>query len=191
MRAIFVTSNENKRREVERILGVKLDAASPELPEVQSLDFVEVVRAKALAAHEALALDLPPTPILVEDSGIVFEAWNGMPGALTKWFLESVGNEGLLKMLASFDDRSARAVCAVAVVDGAGEVEVFTGEVAGRISDEPKGNHGFGWDSIFIPEIGSRTYGEMGEEKNADSHRTRAFRSARKWLVGLPPRRIE
>jgi non-canonical purine NTP pyrophosphatase (RdgB/HAM1 family) len=166
MRAIFVTSNENKRREAEGVLGVKLDAASPELPEIQSLDFAEVVRHKALAAYDALALDLPPTPILVEDSGIVFGAWNGMPGALTKWFLESSGNEGLLKMLASFEDRSARAVCCVAVVDGAGEVE-----------------GGFGWDSIFVPEGSSRTYAEMGEEKNSDSHRARAFRSAGKWLA--------
>ncbi|MBA2691025.1 MAG: RdgB/HAM1 family non-canonical purine NTP pyrophosphatase [Rubrobacter sp.] len=183
MRAIFVTSNENKRREAEGVLGVKLDAASPELPEIQSLDFAEVVRHKALAAYDALALDLPPTPILVEDSGIVFGAWNGMPGALTKWFLESSGNEGLLKMLASFEDRSARAVCCVAVVDGAGEVEVFTGEVGGTISEEPRGEGGFGWDSIFVPEGSSRTYAEMGEEKNSDSHRARAFRSAGKWLA--------
>ncbi|MBA2375727.1 MAG: non-canonical purine NTP pyrophosphatase [Rubrobacter sp.] len=186
MRAIFVTSNENKRREAERILGVKLDAASPNLPEIQSLDFTEVVRAKALAAYEALALDLPPTPIIVEDSGVVFEAWNGMPGALTKWFLKSAGNEGLLKMLSSFDDRAARAVCAVAVVDGTGDgIEVFVGEVAGRVAEESRGEGGFGWDSIFIPDGGSRTYGEMGEAKNADSHRARAFRRAGKCLAGL------
>jgi XTP/dITP diphosphohydrolase len=184
MRAIFVTSNENKRREAERILGVKLDAASPELPEIQSLDFEEVVRAKALAAHEALALDLPPVPVVVEDSGIVFEAWNGMPGALTKWFVESVGNEGLLKMLSGFDGRSARAVCAVAVVGGRGEgVEVFTGEVEGTIAEEPRGEGGFGWDPIFVPKGDFRTYAEMGKEKNADSHRTRAFRRAGKWLA--------
>ncbi len=185
MRAIFVTSNENKRREAEGLLRVKLDAASPDLPEIQSLDFTEVARAKALAAYEALALDLPPTPIIVEDSGIVFEAWNGMPGALTKWFLESAGNEGILRMLASFDDRSARAVSCVAVVDGAGEVEVFTGEVEGTVSEEARGEDGFGWDAIFIPEGGSRTYAEMGEAKNADSHRTRAFRSAGTWLARL------
>lgn len=185
MRAIFVTSNENKRREAEGVLGVKLDSASPELPEIQSLDVGEVVRAKALAAYETLVLDLPPTPIIVEDSGIVFEAWNGLPGALTKWLLESVGNEGLLKMLSSFDDRSARAVCAVAVVDGTGEVAIFTGEVMGSISEKPRGEGGFGWDSIFIPEGGSSTYAEMGDAKNADSHRSRAFRSAGKWLAGL------
>lgn len=185
MRAIFVTSNENKRREAEEILRVKLDSAAPDLPEIQSLDFAEVARAKVLAAYEALALDLPPTPIIVEDSGIVFDSWNGMPGALTKWFLESAGNEGLLRMLSSFEDRSARAVCCVAVVDGAGEVEVFMGEVEGKVAEEPRGEGGFGWDPIFIPVGGSRTYAEMGEGKNADSHRTRAFRSAGKWLARL------
>lgn len=177
-----MTSNENKRREIESILGVKLDSASPDLPEIQSLDFAEVVRAKALAAHEALALDLPPTPVIVEDSGIIFDAWNGLPGALTKWFLSSAGNEGMLVMLSGFEDRSARAVCCVAVVDEAGEVSVFRGEVAGKIAEKPRGEGGFGWDSIFIPKGGPATYAELGEEKNRDSHRTRAFREVRKWL---------
>ena len=174
-----MTTNEHKRREVERILGVELARAAPEVPEVQALDFAEVAAQKARWAYEALGR--PPRPILVEDSGLVIGAWNGLPGALTKWFLSSVGYEGLLKMLGG-EDRRACAVCAVAVVDGRGEVRVFKGEVRGEISPEPRGEGGFGWDPIFVPEGSELSYAQMGEAKNEDSHRARAFRQVRGWL---------
>jgi XTP/dITP diphosphohydrolase len=181
MRAVFVTTNEHKRREVERILGVELERAAPDVPEIQALDLAEVAAHKARSAYEALGS--PPHPVLVEDSGLVVGAWNGLPGALTKWFLSSVGNEGLLGMLCA-EDRSARAVCAVAVAGRRGEVRVFRGEVRGEIAPEPRGEGGFGWDPIFVPEGGELTYAQMGDAKNDDSHRARAFRQVRGWLEG-------
>ena len=177
-----MTTNEHKRREVERILGVELERAALEprdIPEVQALDFAEVAAHKARSAYDALGR--PPYPVLVEDSGLVVGAWNGLPGALTKWFLSSVGNEGLLGMLCG-GDRRASAVCAVAVADSRGEVRVFRGEVGGSIAPEPRGEGGFGWDPIFVPEGGELTYAQMGEAKNEDSHRARAFRQVRRWL---------
>ena len=179
MRAVFVTTNEHKRGEVQKILGVELKRAAPDVPEVQALDFAEVARHKARSAYEALGK--PPYPVLVEDSGLIIGAWNGLPGALTKWFLSSVGYEGLLKMLCD-GDRRARAVCAVAVADHRGEVRIFRGEVRGEISPEPKGGGGFGWDPIFVPEGSGLTYAQMGDAKNEDSHRARAFRQVRRWL---------
>ena len=179
MRAAFVTTNEHKRREVERILGVELERAGPDVLEVQALDFAEVAIHKARSAYDALGR--PPHPVLVEDSGLVIEVWNGLPGALTKWFLSSVGYQGLLKML-SGEDRRARAVCAVAVADRGGEVRVFRGEVEGALAPEPRGEGGFGWDPIFVPEGSELTYAQMGEAKNEDSHRARAFRQVRGWL---------
>ncbi len=183
MKAIFVTSNEHKRREVSEILGVELEGAAPDLPEIQALSVAEVAEAKSLATHEALGL--PDRPVLVEDSGLVVEAWNGLPGAFTKWFVQSVGNEGLLRMLPPDADRSARAVCAVAVAGPSPEeVRVFLGEAAGSLATEPRGEGGFGWDPIFIPSDSTLTYAQMGREKNADSHRARAFREVRSWLEG-------
>ena len=179
MKALFVTTNEHKHREVEGILGVELERTAPDIPEVQALDFAEVAAHKARSAFEALGR--PPYPVMVEDSGIVILAWNGLPGALTKWFLASVGNEGLLEMLGG-GERRARAVCAVAVADGGGEVRVFQGEVGGEISPEPRGRGGFGWDPIFVPEGSDLTYAQMGEAKNEDSHRARAFIQVRGWL---------
>ena len=180
MKAIFVTTNEHKRREVQQILGVALDGADLDLPEVQAIDPAEVAAEKARAAREALGdTDLP---ILVEDSGLMVDAWGGFPGALTKWVMQSVGNEGLLRMLAPGEDRSASAVCVVALAEADGKVRTFRGEVRGKVAESPRGEGGFGYDPVFVPGWSSMTYAEMGEGKNKDSHRARAFRAVREWL---------
>jgi non-canonical purine NTP pyrophosphatase (RdgB/HAM1 family) len=180
MKAIFVTTNEHKRREVQEILGVALGGADLDLPEVQAIDPAEVAAEKARAAREALGdTDLP---ILVEDSGLMVDAWGGFPGALTKWVMQSVGNEGLLRMLAPGEDRSASAVCVVALAGADGEVRTFRGEVRGTIAASPRGEGGFGYDPVFVPGWSSLTYAEMGEAKNKDSHRARAFRAVKEWL---------
>ena len=183
MSAVFVTSNENKLREVAEILGVDLDRAEVEVPEIQSLDFGEVAAAKALTARDVLGA--PPYPVIVDDSGLAVGAWGGFPGPLTRWLMKSVGNAGLLRMLAAEKDRSARAVCAVAVAYASGSIRVFRGVVHGEISHQPRGEGGFGFDPIFVPEGETRTYAEMGEEKSMDSHRTRALREAREGIAGL------
>lgn len=180
MRAIFVTTNEHKRREVQQILGVELERADLDLPEIQAIDPAEVASEKASAAREALGE--PAVPVLVEDSGLMVDAWGGFPGALTKWLMQSVGNEGLLRMLGADDERSARAVCVVALAEADGTVRTFRGEVQGTVAESPRGEGGFGYDPVFIPESSSLTYAEMGEGKNTDSHRARAFRAVREWL---------
>ena len=180
MEALFVTSNHNKAREAAEILGIELRSIALDLPELQDLDVAQVAAVKATAAREAIGA--PDSPILVEDSGLVVEAWNGLPGALTKWFLASVGNEGILNMLSGEKDRSARAVCAVAIAFADGYTRVFLGEVGGSIALEPRGSGGFGWDPIFVPEGYSETYAELGSRKHEDSHRARALGAAREVL---------
>ncbi len=184
MKALFVTTNPNKAREAAEILGVELHSVALDLPELQALDVSEVATAKAATAREALGA--PDSPILVEDSGLVVEAWNGLPGALTRWFLQSVGNEGLLRMLSAYGDRSARAVCAVAIAAADGSVRAYLGEVEGSVAPEPRGSGGFGWDPIFVPEGHAQTYAELGARKHEDSHRARALKAARAGL-GAPP----
>ncbi len=180
MDALFVTSNHNKAREAAEILKLELHTVALDLPEPQGLDVAEVAAQKARAARGALGD--PDQPVLVEDSGLVFEAWNGLPGALTKWFLNSVGNQGLLRMLSAYNDRSARAVCAVAVSYAGGSVRAFVGEVRGDIAPEPRGSGGFGWDPIFVPKGYTRTYAELDASKHEFSHRARALRAAREVL---------
>jgi XTP/dITP diphosphohydrolase len=180
VKAIFVTTNEHKRREVQEILGFELERADLDLPEIQAIDPAEVAADKARAAREVLGR--PRLPVLVEDSGLMVDAWNGFPGALTKWLMQSIGSEGLLRMLPPGEDRSARAVCVVALAQADGNVLTFRGEVPGTLAQRPRGTGGFGYDPVFIPEWSSMTYAEMGEGKNEDSHRARAFRAVREWL---------
>jgi non-canonical purine NTP pyrophosphatase (RdgB/HAM1 family) len=182
--ALFVTSNPNKAREAAEILGIELVNVDLDLPELQALDVAQVAANKAATAREALGF--PDSPVLVEDSGLLVEAWNGLPGALTKWFLRSVGNEGLLRMLAGEEDRAARAVCAVAVAATDGSVRAFVGEVGGSIAYQPRGSTGFGWDPIFVPSGHAETYAELGARKHEDSHRARALKAARAGLEAAP-----
>lgn len=175
----MVTGNENKLREARQILGIELRQTEvADLHEIQTVDVEMAVGHKAEEAYTALQ-----KPLIVEDSGLIFNSWNGLPGALVKWFEETVGNEGLLKMLESFEDRSAVAQCFIGFHNGK-EVKVAKGEVSGRIADRIRGENGFGWDQIFIPDGSDLSFAEMTqEEKNAISHRRKAFENLKEILA--------
>ncbi len=181
----FVTSNAGKAREASHFLGRPVVARPLDVPEVQSLDFAAVARAKAVAAAR-----LAGEAVLVEDSGLSVRAWNGFPGPLTRWLVEAVGEAGLAAMLDPAGDRSAEAVSALAVArpgDGEEDVLVTVGRVPGSIAPAPRGSGGFGWDVVFVPEGESRTFAEMpAEEKNRLSHRARAFEALRALLASRP-----
>jgi len=168
----FVTGNPNKVKEAEAILEMELKQVDlGGLYELQTNDLNELVRNKAQQAYNSLQ-----KPVLVEDSGLLFSAWNGLPGALVKWFETSVGCEGMLKMLDSFADKKAVAVCYVALQKGPDEIVIAEGQVTGTIAKTVRGENGFGWDVIFIPDGEQRTFAEMSaEEKNRISHRRNAF----------------
>jgi XTP/dITP diphosphohydrolase len=72
----------------------------------------------------------------------------------------------------------------VALADTGGTVHTFRGEVPGTLAQRPRGSGGFGYDPVFVPGWSSMTYAEMGEGKNTDSHRARAFKALREWLGG-------
>lgn len=174
----FVTGNPNKAREAGQILGIEVERVDLQgLFEIQTSDLSELMAHKVNQAYEVLK-----TPVMVEDSALIFAAWNGLPGALVKWFEKSVGCAGMVKMLEPFGNREAFAVCQVAVRQGE-EIVVAKGEVKGSIAHAPRGGNGFGWDVIFIPEGQTRTFAEMSaEEKNAVSHRRKAFEALRSML---------
>jgi XTP/dITP diphosphohydrolase len=173
----FATTNKNKLSEASQILGYDLEQIAIELLEPQAVDVEEVVKVKAEDAfHKTGKI------VLVEDTGLEFSAWGKMPGALIKWFMDEVGNEGLLKMLSSETDRRATAKTAVAFFDGT-KSQVFTGSVMGTIPEKICGSDGFGWDPIFVPDGETKSFAEMSDtEKNSISMRKLAFDKMRERL---------
>jgi non-canonical purine NTP pyrophosphatase (RdgB/HAM1 family) len=180
---VFVTSSMGKLREAEAVLGCRLEHRALDLDEIQSLDLEEIVRRKAAEAHRRLGV-----PVLVEDTSLELAALGGFPGPLVRWLLASVGPAGICRIASCFSDPTATVRCLTMATDGDQEV-VGMGVVTGTIVAAPRGHRGFGWDSTFAPDAADgRSYGEMDEaEKNAISHRRRAFEALREALKGEEP----
>lgn len=167
---LFVTSNRGKVREVEATLGRPVGQLAIDLPEIQALDVAEVARAKAEAAYAHAGW-----PVFVEDTGLAIDGLNGLPGALVRWFLATIGPAGICDLLRVGADRSATARTVIALRDRDG-VRLFAGETRGAIALVPTGTGGFGWDAVFRPDGSPRTFAEMDADERARfSMRRRAF----------------
>ena len=121
----FITSNKNKLREFEAILGMKLEQIEIDLEEIQDIEVEKVVEHKVLEAYEKVG-----KPVIVEDTGLYIEAWDGFPGALAKWVGKTIGFQSVPTML--HGDRSASAKTIVGYYDG-NRMELFEGKVEGYI----------------------------------------------------------
>jgi len=166
---------------------IDLEAAGvPETPAEDGLEKYETFEENALAKGRYFT-SVIGLPVLADDSGLEVAGLGGAPGVRSKrWSgrtdlvgeaLDEENNALLLRSLASASDRRARYVCAAAFVDGAREV-VRRGVVTGRITREPRGAGGFGYDPYFESDELGRTFGEVAaSEKAAVSHRARAVRA--------------
>jgi non-canonical purine NTP pyrophosphatase (RdgB/HAM1 family) len=174
---VFVTSNPNKVKEAERILGFALEHAAVELDELQAETVGAVALAKARAAFQKLG-----RPVIVEDAGIELVGLGGFPGPFIKYWEKLGGLSSICRTADGLGDRRVRAICALGICSDAGS-DVVVGSIAGSLSAAPRGQNGFGWDAIFIPEGEERTFGEMSAaEKDARSHRRRAWELLRERL---------
>jgi len=156
MNLTFITGNEGKVRELGLHFDHPVSHQKLDIEEIQSLDLRTVATEKARAAYAQLG-----SPVLVEDVGLTFHALGALPGPLIKWFLEELGNDGLVKLLDQQTDRSCTAAVCYALCDETG-VQVFEGQVPGTVADTPRGT-GFGWGPIFIPDGYTETWGEMNQ----------------------------
>ena len=177
----FATSNKNKLREAQQITGISFESLVIDLPEIQAINVIEVIEEKAKVAYKFAG-----EPVLVEDTGLSIEVWGGLPGALIKWFMKAIGNEGILKMMSSESNRSATVTTHLAYFDGVA-THTFSGSIKGEIPESIKGESGFGWDPIFIPEGSTKTFAEMTMfEKNIFSHRKKAIEKLTAYLKSNP-----
>ena len=195
---VLATRNPNKLLELREILnGLPLEIEAlidyPDLPEIEEigLTFVENAVLKATTIYES-------TQILsiADDSGLEVDALNGAPGVRSARFAGerhdySENNRKLMASLENVPDgqRGAQFRCVAAIV-GPGYKEIMEGIVRGRIVTKPRGDEGFGYDPLFMPEGFDRTFAELGVKiKNKISHRALAFEKVKevlKKIIYLP-----
>lgn len=201
---VVASHNKGKLREIVDLLqpfGIEVRSAS-ELnlaePEETGTTFEANAILKAKAAAEASGLTS-----LADDSGLAVDALGGDPGVYsarwagpTKDFSIAMRKvEGKLQALGAITPvkRRAHFISVLALAAPGGEVETFTGRVDGTLVWPPRGNQGFGYDPIFLPDGHSLTFGEMSAEKKhgwghgaALSHRARAFQFFARRFLGTP-----
>lgn len=171
---VLVTSNVDKWREAERILGRPLERQALDLPEVQAATTSEVALQKARSAFSILG-----RPVIVEDAGVELDALGGFPGPFIKYWETLGGLASICRAADGLGDRGASAVCVLGVCTADGSY-VVEGRTHGTIADRPRGENGFGWDAIFVAEGATQTWGEVtASEKDRVSHRRRAWEQLR------------
>ena len=196
-RLVLATHNAHKVGELRAILAPVLpgldpasvvgarDVGAPE-PVEDGVTFVEnaLIKARALAAFTGL-------PAVADDSGLSVDVLGGAPGIFSARWAGRHGDDAanLALLLAQLEDiaephRSARFVCAAALVTPDGFEHVETGTLEGVLATEPRGSGGFGYDPILVPTGDTRSCAELTpQEKNAISHRGTAFRALVPTLV--------
>ena len=193
MKVVLATKNPHKLEEILSILGEIpgvefLTFRDIPLPDVEetggTLEENAILKATSVARETGL-------PALAEDTGLEVEALGGAPGVRSARFAGEnkdyrANNEKLLKLLKGVTDRRARfrTVAVLALPDG--RTWTAEGVLEGRIAETPRGEGGFGYDPLFIPEGETRTLAEMSpEEKNRISHRRKALEAMRSILEDL------
>ena len=196
---VLATANTHKVIEFQRILNellpdLELVAASqfPGVPEVEETGstFAENALIKARAINEFTNL-----PALADDSGLVVEALNGAPGIFSARYagIEADDKANVVKLLNEIKelDQSllgAKFECAIALVDKSEDLElVVDGQMPGQVIKEVRGENGFGYDPIFVPQGLTKTSSELSDsEKDKISHRGIALRKMSQILKQLP-----
>lgn len=179
---VIASHNKGKIAEFEKMLepyGVKIYSADDlNLPDVEEtgITFAE----NAILKAEALA-KICNKPCLADDSGLCVTALGGRPGVYSARYAPNRDFDKAMTMLVNeiketgSEDWSAHFACVLALKEPSKDIKVFEGRVNGKIIEDKRGENGFGFDPIFVPNGFDRTFAEMSsEEKKQISHRGRA-----------------
>lgn len=175
-KVFFVTGNQGKVSEAsQKFSEIKIKLVQKNLgyPEIQTDNLEEV----ADFGLDHVSKQLSP-PFILEDAGLFIDSLNGFPGVYSAYVYQTIGCEGILKLLKNHksDDRKAVFKSVYALKSSDGEKFFFVGESNGLISHQMKGDNGFGYDPIFVPNASDKTFAEMDiSEKNLFSHRGKAL----------------
>ena len=189
MELLLATRNAYKRREFAEMLGDDFEisdlstSAGPPIEETGHT-FMENAVLKAVVASQDRQL-----LVAADDSGLEVNALDGAPGVFSARYAgdnatDLANIDKLLRELEGQSERSARFRCVIALARGGKSLGTFEGRVDGIIVDPPRGENGFGYDPVFVPNGFDKTFAELPAElKNRISHRGRAIRALR---AGLP-----
>jgi len=172
----FVTSNKGKFLEAKEKLvpqGFEIVQRNIGYPEIQATNLEDV----ALFGIEYTEKKIRH-PFILEDAGLFVDALDGFPGVYSSYVYYTIGLKGILKLLEdqSGDGRKAVFKSVIAYKGSDKKPRLFVGECHGMISNQELGDHGFGYDPIFIPDGDTRTFGQMEVgEKNRFSHRGKSL----------------
>lgn len=174
----FITGNKNKFSEVQAILGDKVEMHDIDLSEIQSLNPKEVIEAKLIEARKHFKTGA----ILVDDTGYNFNFFGRLPGVYSKHFLKELGLQKIYNILEKLGDFNAIFYTYLGYMDEEGNIEYFYGSTEGKIVS-PRGENGFGYDPIFMPNGSDRTTAEMNEEEfKIYKPRAKATKSLKEFL---------
>jgi non-canonical purine NTP pyrophosphatase (RdgB/HAM1 family) len=176
----FITGNKGKFDEAKAVIP-EVEQLYLDLPELQGLDSHEIIHEKLLAAQKH-----SNDSFIVEDTSFTLEGMNGLPGPLSKWFLKSIGNEGIVRLSKIFGTK-AFAKSTIGYSNDRKEIAFFEGVIEGEIVElKGEASRGFGWDPIFKPKGSDKSFGEMEpEEKNMVSMRRIATERLKSYLTKL------
>ena len=180
-RLVIASHNPGKVAEIAELLAPyrvdTIDAAALGLSEPEETDSSFEANA-ALKAHAAATAS--GLPALADDSGLVVPALDGAPGIYSARWAGPTKDFAVAMARVHRElgerDRTAHFVAVLALAWPDGEEALFRGEVAGQLTSPPRGDRGFGYDPIFVPDGYDQSFGEMDpDRKYAISHRARAF----------------
>ena len=147
--------------------------------EIQADDVEEISKKSSI-----LAVQKECCPIFVEDTGLFIEALKGFPGPYASYTNKTIGRAGVLRLMNGIENRRAEFKSAVSFCNPKEEPICFVGTISGRISNNERGTHGFGFDSIFEPNCSDKTFAEMtSDEKSIISHRAQSVKKFANWYL--------
>jgi XTP/dITP diphosphohydrolase len=188
MKIVFATNNEHKLEEISDLLGESFTLLNlkdvnirEEIPEdLPTLEGNALFKAKFI--HNATGMN-----VFADDTGLEIEELNGRPGVHSARFAGEkkdfrANTEKVLALMKGKKNRHARFRTVIALIINGSEY-LFEGIVSGTILNEERGKGGFGYDPVFVPEGGEKSFAEMSlSEKNMVSHRARAFEKLKLFL---------
>ena len=191
---LFVTSNNGKIAEAKRALTsfgfnvepFQINGKLPEIEEIQASDLATVASDKLRKAVSMVDLTTENLGVMVEDAGFFIEEFDGFPGVFSSYVYKTLGINGVIKSLENVENRGAKFKCVIGIYLDGNEL-FFEGVCNGVVSTNIRGENGFGYDPIFIPNGGDgRTFSEMKmEEKQQFSHRGNALEAVRAYFEEL------